>query len=211
MAMPDRFFRFYKLEHAKLFVEEGVVSFGSAASYDDSRFNDAVRDDEQSRHSHPDPRRHSLSVAAPGGESRQIENVISLKISYDIRHISGKPLSYYILCCSLTDDEQFFKRFDRECYITINDVPEFHRRLDAAIHEQRPAWGGASGRVTYFKEGAVMVPERTLDLIFMKDTSYSWQKEFRYALISPSQETLDKRVSVRLGPLKDICSITMRP
>jgi hypothetical protein len=116
-------------------------------------------------------------------------------------------LRYHILCCSLCDDRRFYSEFPVDCCITIHDTPELHRRLDAALRAQLPGWGGGSRHVTYFPPNAVIEPKDTLDLVFMKDTSYAWQQEFRFAIISPLDQAHNRRVPLKLGSLQDICSI----
>ena len=208
--MPQTIFRFDQLKYAEAFVEDGIVSFGPAAAYDDSKLSDAQRDDELRRSSAPDAARHQIAVASPGGQPQALQNVFSIKVSYDIRDVSGEYLRYHILCCSLCDDRRFYSEFPVDCCITIHDTSEFHRRLDAALRAQLPEWGGGSRRVAYFAPDSVFVAETTLDLVFTKDTSYAWQQEFRFALISPLDQAHSSRVTLKLGSLKDICSIATK-
>ena len=208
--MPQTIFRFDQLKYAESFVEDGIVSFGPAAAYDDSKLSDAQRDNELRRSSTPDAARNQIAVASPGGQPQVLQNVFSIKVSYDIRDVNGEYLCYHILCCSLCDDSRFYSEFPVDCCITIHDAPEFHRRLDASLHAQLPGWGGGSRRVGYFPPDSIFVADRTLDLVFAKDTSYAWQQEFRFTLISPLDQAHSNRVTLRLGSLRDICSIATR-
>ena len=210
MPIPKTIFRFDQLKYAEAFVEQGMVSFGPAADYDDSKFSDAQRDDELRRSSVPDAARHQIAVASPGGHPQALQNVFSIKVSYDIRDVSGEYLRYHILCCSLCDDRRFYSEFPVDCCITIHDTPEFHRRLDAALRAHLPEWGCISRCVTYFARDSFFVAQKTLDLVFAKDTIYSWQQEFRFALIPPLDQAHSNRVTLKLGSLKDICSIATK-
>jgi hypothetical protein len=208
--MQATIFRFDQLKYAKPFVEEGLVSFGPAAAYNDSKLSDAQRDNELRRNTALDPASRQIAVSLPGGQPQMLKNLLSIKFSYDIRDVTGHYLRYHILCCSLCDDTLFYSRFPVDCCITIHDQPEFQRRLDVALCAQLPDWGVFSRRVEYFAPDAVMSPETTLDLVFMKDAGYAWQQEFRYVLISPLDQAHSNRVALRLGSLKDICSIATK-
>lgn len=209
--MPPTIFRFTQLKYAKPFVENGSVSFSPAAAYDDSRLTKAQRDDEQRRRCAPDVARHQIAVASPGGQPQPLQNLLNIKISYDIRDASGDYLRYHILCCSLCDDRQLYADFSADCCITIQNTAEFDRRLEIALRAKLPEWDGLSRRVAYFSPDAVIPPPlKTLDLVFMKDTSYASQQEFRYVLISPLDQAHNNRVTLELGSLKDICSIALK-
>jgi hypothetical protein len=211
MPIPQTIFRFDELKYAKPFVENGIVSFGPAASYDDSKLSAAQRDNELQRSSAPDVAHHQVLVASPGGQPQALKNLRSIKISSDIRNVDGEYLHYYILCCSLCDDRRFYAEFPKvDCCVTIYDTPEFHRRLDAALKAKYAGWGGGSRGVSYFSPSAAFVANKTLDLVFAKDDSYAWQQEFRFALFSPIDEAHRGRVELSLGSLKDICSIATK-
>jgi len=206
--MPQSIFRFGQLKYAEPFVNNGLISFGPAANYNDSKLSDAQRDNELRRSSSPDIKRHQFAVTSPGSQPKALQNLLSIKVSYDIRDVTGEYLRYYILCCSLCNNRRFYSEFpEDDCCITIHDVPEFHRRFNTALRIQRPEWGGGSRQVAYFQPDQVIAPETTIDLVFMKEASYAWQQEFRFALIAPLDQVDSNRIPLDLGGLTDICSI----
>jgi hypothetical protein len=86
MAYPAILYRYDELQFAEPFVERGIVSFGAAARYNDSKLSDAQRDNEQRRQLSLKMPGHQLAIAQPGeAHANVILNLFKIEIKFDIR------------------------------------------------------------------------------------------------------------------------------
>jgi hypothetical protein len=210
MCVPLKLFRFDERIYAESFVSKGSVSFGAAATYNDSLLTAAQQDNEQERSTNLNPARHRLAVSASDGTLRPLQNLTALKITHKATDRNGAPLRYYILSCSLNNSATFYDKFGKDCHVAIHDPREFMLRLNTAVSAQLPDSGGEARQVTYFRCDTPITSATTLDLLFMKADSYSWQEEYRFVLLGPGSQAQQKRVTLTLGSLTDICSLHLR-
>ena len=212
MAYPAILYRYDELQFAEPFVERGIVSFGAAARYNDSKLSDAQRDNEQRRQLSLKMPGHQLAVAQSGeAHANVISNLFKIEIKFDIK-VDGEFLRYHILCLSLQEEPKFYTEFPKtNCLITFHNPGEFHHRLIEALKDQLPDYGRRSQAVYYFDPNAIYAPQSNLELCFAKDKSYEWQNEYRIALFGPLEKATDGRLTLILGSLKDICSLTPKP
>lgn len=149
MSFPGILYRYTELKWAIPFVEEGIISLGAAAAYDDSKLSEAQQDNEQKRELSLKAPKYGPIVANQKG-AHVFQNMIKVGLSYKIIS-EGEYLRYHIMCLSYTTNPRFYTDFpESDCMITIHNPAEFIERLGKAIVDQLPDYGGQSSSVFYY-------------------------------------------------------------
>lgn len=200
-TFPGRLFRYAEPGHAHQWMQDGTVALGRAESYLRTELLPAQQDNERQRVFRPDMRRVTMYAGDPGDTPRPLRNVYDLRMTYQLP-------GYYLLCLSLGQSPEMLTEWPRYACIQIGDPTAFFHRLDAAMTKQLPHYGFLTGPVTYVAENSFPKHPSLQELIYTKFGRYSYQQEYRVAVLLENDPTPVDRHLLRLGPLGDICSIT---
>jgi hypothetical protein len=196
-------------DHARVtaFVTEGRVSFNHARNYTAGELTPGQRDNEQERLYTPDVRNLQVAVGSPGQGASPLTNLTNFKLTVNIPAIGGAPLGYYLLCCSHDSEPWMFAEFKADAFIEFHDPAEFFRRLQVAAHDQFPGFGCHGRTVEYYSRSSLPAKTEAWEFIFCKDDTFAGQREFRFTLVGPQDQSADDRKELLLGSLADICSV----
>ena len=87
-----------------------------------------------------------------------------------------------------------------EYAVVVKNVPEFIRRMEAAIHAKQ--FRGRRGLVRYYDPESFHGEFRDVESLFWKQSKYSYQREFRFAINSGSMSGCPLKLDI--GDIKDI-------
>jgi len=201
---PPILYRYIKREHLDSFINMGVVSFGQAQGYFKyDGLTEGQFDDEQGRHyEHDTKRTHFFINGVP------IKGLTKASLRLGFRDDFGKPLNYYMLCCSLKHDRELYNEFCADICIKIFDVKTLATFIHNKLHEGTTPLDFVFGGVTYYDPISPPKTNNQVDLIFNKLSRFSNQEEYRFAVIDKEARLKEKRFELSLDrSLEDICNI----
>lgn len=191
-------YRFGERKFLEEYLTLGKLSFGPATYYKDAD-TAAQRDDEQSRKFRPDLKHHKLAI---GGEL--VKGLTDFQVEYTAKDTHGNKLQYYLISFTSTYDKRMFDEFkNADACLEIFNQEEFEYRLGSALDAMN--WKGHLGFVEYFDPKKLAAITDSLRILFCKDHSQAYQKEFRVAILPMKYEDLmDGRKEVFIKPMSDI-------
>ncbi|MBC8125877.1 MAG: hypothetical protein H8M99_01845 [Gloeobacteraceae cyanobacterium ES-bin-144] len=182
-----------------------MVRFAHARTFSNPKLAEAQKDDEQLRRFDPDPKKHSIAVMRASGNPAAITNVSSITLRFNLTGRTGKPLDFYIFCTALNRNNKFFPEFKADACLEIFDPIVFGDRLHQVCRQKFQNCDFYGKPVAYFDSTQLPRTTEQSELIFMKESGYCWQTEFRIIFaISPDLSGPDE-IFFELGPLNDIC------
>ena len=165
------------------------------------------------------------AVVIPGDKLSELkigDHVVSHLDVVEIRHYPNLTSGANVFCMFcwaprregnqvfLNKEEQLgsLREFDRKYgpyAVMIGNLPEFFRRIDAAVNRERILW--ARGDIVKY-ELEDSIPnnrEALLDLAFHKNPEYSSENEYRFAFLVDQKEPGPYRLNI--GDIRDIATL----
>jgi hypothetical protein len=189
---PARLFRYAEPEHARQWMQDGVVALGRAESYLRTELLPAQQDNERRRVYRPDMRRIRIYAGEPGNTRRPLQGVSDFSMTYDLP-------GYYLLCLSLAQSLEMAAEWPGYSCIEIHDPTAFFHRLDAAMMKQLPNYVFIADAVSYVEQDSFPKKPAIRELIYTKFEKYRYQQEYRVALLLDNDPA-------PVDSLADICS-----
>lgn len=187
-------FRFGQRNHMAQIVE-GLIRFTPAQNYEEAELNVARRDEEKAKHAFS-PGQYVQVTTMDG---KLIPLLGNLK-----RTVKGTD--YHMACFTQEWDEDFFKDFDADACVVINDPEAFTARIKAAGE------GVFSGR--YFMDCPVeyydpfeTAPKQWISPPTHKDFSFAYQREYRIFFNRLAADRLSGVQNVDIGRCGDLVTL----
>ena len=185
-------FRYGKREYMRQMVEQGMVRFSPAESYEGEENNEARRDDERQKHSYI-PSRYT-TVTHQSGQR--------LKVMGDVRRTIGGP-NYHLVCFSCVWDSDLFEDFQADTCVEVTDPAEFAERLEEAGRSVFLDWYFHHCPVQYF-DPYERIKNEAYDSAMSKDFQFAYQNEYRIIWSQMTAAPVDGFQFVDIGPAQDI-------
>lgn len=184
----EHLIRYGKVQHLTEMVDEDKLYLRPASSYDDPSLNLAQKDRELERGGEALSDQVSVSESGSGRELANIQpSEGRVKLNFKAR------LDYYVYCVSTEFSCRTFDDFEADSCVAIQHPVSFYDALKNALYGRFPDWQGLfSDPITYYDSSDLRL--KTLEAlgtgrhIFQKDSSFDYQKEYRFAFV-PSAET----------------------
>ncbi len=212
--MPGGFtiYKYGKRDHMENFIKNGQVSFAIAETYKDSVLTVGQQDDEIHRKYNPDSENHAILV---GSDFQTLKNVFNINVNFPLKGRDGGDLKYYMWCASTKNNKELLSEFAAECCVMIKDAREFFRRLEYICRAAHPTTESQHGcdfygrEIIYCDNNTIPPSSETIDLIFIKDSKYEPQKEFRLIFLIDPAKSLDPRIYFDIGNIEDIAEMVI--
>lgn len=210
--MSDGFviYKYGKREHLENLLKKGQVSFAIAETYKDSALTEGQQDNEIHRKHNPDSENHTILA---GSDLQPLNNVFSINVSFPLKGRDGGDLKYYMWCASTAINKDLLSEFGANSCIMIKDAGEFFRRLESVCRMEHPTTKAQHGcdfygrELIYCDNNTIPPSSETIDLIFIKDSKYEYQKEFRLIFLIDPAKSLDHRINFDIGNIEDIAEM----
>jgi hypothetical protein len=203
-ALPPVLYHYTLRQFAEDFVERGIISFGSAANYDEDHLTVAQRDPEHIRTAFLTGDKTKLRTGPNYEESVEIKNLISIKFNV-------KLPPYFLKSMTTTRDDRFFPEFKADTCVVIKSPVELLRKLCLALDDgQLLGDWQVIGDLARYRRDDEIPPVRVEEQFFSKNVGFAWQNEFRIVLVpcfSYTPKSKDARETVHVGALYDICEV----
>ena len=113
--------------------------------------------------------------------------------------------SYYVSCFARNLSLRLFADFEADCCLVITNPERFGVRFIDAVKGRLPKWGILPTFVEYIDP---LNPSNSWDKIYeTKHFRYAYQREFRFAIVPPTPQTVLDPFFLELGNLSDCCQL----
>lgn len=175
-------------KHISSMYNYGQIRVSAASSYNDSKHNEAIKDDELTlKYTLPLPPNHNMP---------NYSQILNLEIK--------SKTDFYTFCLAHSYRERLFNDFNANSCIIIYDVAQFANLLN--FHTKLKLgkdWIFSAKGIDYFDPlGTSLISS---DVIFSKDFEYWYQKEYRFSFIPPTPTlTIEPYIDIEIGSLTNI-------
>jgi hypothetical protein len=164
--------KFGKSDYMPAMLQDGKIRISSAAKYDDSSFNAAIRDDELEFTEESIGAK--IHVPPSGDYTAPVGQWMTGPIIGTLKHKASCNSEYYVACFSRQYDYRLFDDFDHDSCLVIRDPERFIDTIQQRSEASLPRFQFCSlpYRDPFFPTGDDDVP-------FSKYFRYAYQHEFR--------------------------------
>ena len=170
-------FKYGRLNHLELLLNEGKMRLFPASSYSDPSLNPSVQDDEL--------------------------NFTKIIKNKRIRYTSDTD--FYCFCSAWLPNNRLVADFEADCIVVIHKPHEFFLRLRSSFRNKD--WIASFNKVTYIDPLLMGENDHIESIAFTKHFRYAYQFEHRFIMYPPSYEKKLEYVDLELGSINDIAKI----
>jgi hypothetical protein len=194
--------RFGKSDYMPAMHREGKIRISSAARYDDSSLNPAIRDDELEFTEESIGAK--IHVPPSGDSTAPIGQWMTGSIIGTLKHKVSCNSEYYVACFGEQYDYRLFDDFVYDSCLVIRDPERFIDTIQQRSEAYLPGFQFCSLPVSYRDP---FFPTGDNDVPFSKHFRYAYQHEFRivWEPLTPMRKL--PAVNLELGPLTDYCDL----
>jgi hypothetical protein len=195
--------KFGPRQHVASLLLEGKGRISPASYYNDPSLGRARADNEArvTTYVHPSDAHRYFGVRhTADGSSTAVDLPVPYRGSTPIEITA--TTDFYVYCMASTCDARMFEDFDQTC-VVITDPVAFTAKLRDAVNTVLPGWQFVAAPVEYIDP--FFARPHQLAAHISKHFRYSYQKEYRFLWLPPSQEEAGKwpwdHIAFQLGPL----------
>ncbi|PID55483.1 hypothetical protein CSB45_15795 [candidate division KSB3 bacterium] len=198
---PPVLFKYGKKKYLEKLLSNGEVSFATDKTYSDPSLSTGQQDNETTRSFRPDTARHKVYIDL---HRKPLQYIQGINIKLGFVGDNGHRLKYYMWCCSTKYSKDLLTAFDADACIKINNPKVFIERLHAEAQKRFPSDVFRGRKIRYYSSNELPPTVNQAELIFLKDSKYSRQHEFRFIIEPKSTHKLLNRRTLEIGSIEDI-------
>jgi hypothetical protein len=193
--------RYSKYKYLKEALEKGKIRINPATTYRDQSLNRAVKDDELALTLYPhQSAKEATSLAKLRGDLKNLVQSVGPVIE-----TLTAPTNYYVYCMTSEFALRLFADFEADACLIVTKPRVFVERLLRGGLDMLPGWT-AFGVGVHYVDPAIKT-EGDIDILYSKDFSFAYQKEYRLIWKPPTPETVLNYIEVEIGNLEDCCEL----
>lgn len=193
--------RYSRYDYLKDALEKGKIRINPATIYRDQSLNRAVRDDELALTLYP--HQSAEEAASLAKFSDDLKNPVQPLGAVNVSVTA--PTNYYVYCMTSEFALRLFADFEANACLIVTKPQIFVERLLKGGLDKLPCWT-AFGVGVHYVDPAIKT-EGDIDILYSKDFSFAYQKEYRLIWKPPTTETVLNYIEVEIGNLEDCCEL----